>query len=115
MHVICKDGTTIQCQDFEAIDSGVLFYQETTRRRSSEDEEDEEEDEESASGFVPITEVQIVLPDEMVQGAGAQPAGPVQGTPAGAPPGARQSGMAQQQQQRFQGPPGGRPPESGGR
>lgn len=107
MHIFCKDGTTIQCSDFEAIDSGVLFYQETQQAEaeSEEDEDETEPAERSASGFVPVTELHLVLPDEMVQqqAAGQRTRPPTQ-PPGGAP----------QQQQQFQGmPPQG--PNTGGR
>ncbi|MFC6758198.1 hypothetical protein ACFQER_18120 [Halomicroarcula sp. GCM10025894] len=90
MQIICKDGTTIQCADFEAIDSGVLFFQEEMEQAAEGGEEDEEEEEEErkADGFVPITELHFVLPDEMVQQA-PQPAGaPEQGRAGGSPQGA---------------------------
>jgi len=115
VHIICNDGTTIQCQDFEAIDSGVLFFQEMRGRRTTDEEDDEEDEEESASGFVPITELRFVLPDEMVQGQAAQPAGTPQAAPGGTPTGARQAQMSQHQAQGLQGPPAGRPPETGNR
>lgn len=119
VQIICKDGTTIQCQDFEAVDSGVLFYQQTPgRREGTEEEEGEEEERGRASGFVPVTELRFVLPDEMVQGVGAQRAAAEQGMPGGMGPGAppqQGAGMAQQQQTQFPGSPSQRPPESGGR
>ena len=110
MQIICKDGTTIQCRDFEAIDSGVLFYQKSTVHGGETGEEDEEEEEEmetGADGFVPITELHFVLPDEMVQQVPGQRAGTAQqGRTAQQPPGTptQQGGMAQQQQ--MQQPPG---------
>ena len=75
-------------------------------RRPESSEEDEEEQEEyeaeRASGFVPMTEVQFVLPDEMVQQP-PQQAGTMEQQRGQAPP---QSGMAQQQQmQQFPGGP----------
>lgn len=85
MQIICKDGTSIKCRDFEATDSGVLFYQETPGRDEDDEEEDDEEAERRASGFVPVTELQFVLPDEMVQRARGQRAGGPEGTPAPAP------------------------------
>jgi len=106
VHIICKDGTTIQCRDFRATDSGVLFFQSTPGRRE-EEEEDEEEEAESASGFVPITELKFVLPDEMVGPGTAGRAG-VPERRQEMPPGAqRQTGMAQQQQ--MGGQPGTQP------
>ncbi|MDS0284606.1 hypothetical protein [Haloarcula onubensis] len=111
MQIICKDGTTIQCADFEAIDSGVLFFQEMERAtEGGEEEEEEEEEERKADGFVPITELHFVLPDEMVQQA-PQPTGvPEQGRPGGMAQGAptqQGGGLAQQQQmQQFPRGPG---------
>lgn len=106
MQIICKDGTTIQCHDFEAIDSGVLFYREAPGTQAEGEDEEDEEDL-KADGFVPITEVHFVLPDEMVQQAPAQRgAAPEQGRTGQAPPGAptQQGGLAQQQQmQQFPG------------
>ena len=111
MQIICKDGTTIQCADFEAIDSGVLFFQEASSVTSEaeEEEEGEEEEERKADGFVPITELHFVLPDEMVQQA-PQPTGvpeqPRGGMTQGAPS-QQGGGLAQQQQmQQFPGGPG---------
>ena len=112
MQIICKDGTTIQCQDFEAIDSGVLFFQEPPGAQA-ESEEEEDEDELKADGFVPITEVHFVLPDEMVQQA-PQPTGvPEQGRAGGMSQGAptQQGGGLAQQQQMQQMPRG--PGQSG--
>ncbi|WP_276252271.1 hypothetical protein [Haloarcula rara] len=110
MQIICKDGTTIQCADFEAIDSGVLFFQEEMEQAAEGGEEDEEEEEEErkADGFVPITELHFVLPDEMVQQA-PQPAGaPEQGRAGGSPQGAPpQQGGGLAQQQQMQQPPRG--------
>jgi len=111
VQIICKDGTTIQCRDFEAIDSGVLFFQSSPSPHGETDSEEEEEDDEEpkADGFVPITELHFVLPDEMVQQPPAQPAGvPEQGTTQTAPGRATQQGnLAQQQQmQQFPGGPG---------
>lgn len=109
MQIICKSGTTIQCEDFEAIDSGVLFYQQTPgRQRASEASEEEEEEEEEyeaerASGFVPLAEVQFVLPDAMVQ---QPPQGGMEQQRGQVPPQSQQGGMAQQQQmQQFPGGP----------
>jgi hypothetical protein len=122
VQVICKDGTTIQCQDFEAIDSGVLFYQDRPGRReatTAEDEEAEEEMHERASGFVPITELRFVLSDEMVQQQAAQrSAVPEQGPASQVPPSApqqRSGRMAQQQQmQQFPDSSSGRTQDFGG-
>jgi len=108
VQIICKDGTTIQCADFEAIDSGVLFFQEPPERPTEGDEHEEEKlEERKADGFVPITELHFVLPDEMVQQA-PQPTGvPEQGRGSmsqGAP--TQQSGGLAQQQQMQQFPRG---------
>ena len=70
VQIICKDGTTIQCRDFEATDSGVLFFLERPGREETEEENEDEEAERRASGFVPVTELQFVLPDEMTQQGG---------------------------------------------
>jgi len=108
VQIICKDGTTIQCADFEAIDSGVLFFQEAMERATEEGEEEAEETERKADGFVPITELHFVLPDEMVQQApqptGAPEQGRTGGQPQGAPP--QQGGAFAQQQQMQQTPRG---------
>lgn len=107
MQVICKDGTTIQCSDFEAVDSGVLLYRERSRRetRSEEDEEDEDE-ERRATGFVPITELKFVLPDELASAGGQQTGTAERGR--GAPPGAPMGAGGQiAQQQQMQQQPGG--------
>jgi len=103
VQIICKDGTSIECTEFEAIDSGVLFFQEPVS--SVEDSEEDDEEAESASradGFVPVTELHLVLPDEMVQQPPPGRVGTAQ-QPPGAPTG--QGSMAQQQQlQQFPGP-----------
>ncbi|WP_324664649.1 hypothetical protein [Haloarcula sediminis] len=111
MQIICKDGTTIQCTDFEAIDSGVLFFQaEMGNPDEAEAEPAEDEGERKADGFVPITELHFVLPDEMVQQA-PQPTGvPEQGRAGGTGQGVptqQGGGHAQQQQmQQFSRGPG---------
>ena len=100
MQVVCTDGTTIQCNDFEAIDSGVLLYQESGRRETRDDEADEES-ERRAAGFVPITELRFVVPDELLGTTGqAQRAPAPEAAPSGAPPvpGTPAGGMAQRQQ-----------------
>lgn len=110
MQVICKDGTTFQCENFQATDSGVLLFQETPGRQEESEESEDEEEELSAAGFVPITELRFVLSDELAQRQmSAQRAGqPQRAQTGGAPPGARgpQSGQMMQQQQAQQ-PPGG--------
>jgi hypothetical protein len=107
VQIICKDGTTIQCADFEAIDSGVLFFQDTPSRRAEagEEEEEEEEEERKADGFVPVTELHFVLPDEMVQQT-PQRGGAQQQARGQVPPGATQQGGMSQQQQMQQHPGG---------
>ncbi|WP_436928019.1 hypothetical protein [Halosimplex amylolyticum] len=109
MQVICKDGTAIQCSDFEAVDSGVLLYQEQGRRETrGEEEEEESEEERRATGFVPITELKFVLPDELAGAGGRQTGATERGraTPPGAPTGA--GGQVAQQQQMQQQPGGPR-------
>ena len=77
MQILCQDGTTIQCRDFEVTGSGVLFFRETPGREETEEENGDEKAERRASGFVPITELQFVLPDEMTgQGGHSAPALP---------------------------------------
>jgi len=109
MQIICKDGTTIPCDDFEAIDSGVLFYQEIpshqqTREEGDEGEEEEQEEEaeyeDRASGFVPSAELHFVLPDQMVQQPPQQAAQQHQQRSQLQQPGQSQQvgGMGQQQQ-----------------
>jgi len=120
MQVVCKDGTAIQCTDFEAIDSGVLLYQESGRRDTrGEDEEEAEEEERRASGFVPITELRFVVPDEMLQTAGRSQRAPAPesgrgGAPPGAPTGPAGQMAQQQQAQQFPGGPSGAPYDTGG-
>ncbi|WP_436930878.1 hypothetical protein [Halosimplex halobium] len=109
MQVVCKDGTAIQCTDFEAIDSGVLLYQDSPGRETRGEGEEEAEEERRAAGFVPITELRFVVPDEMLQASGRGQRAPAPeprrgGAPPGAPTG-QGGGMAQQQQ--VQGFPGG--------
>lgn len=109
MQIICKDGTTIQCTDFQAIDSGVLFFQEAMGRTTEEEEEEEaeEEEERKADGFVPITELHFVLPDEMVQQTPQPTRVPEQGRAGGMSQGTpTQQGMQQQQMQQFPRGPG---------
>lgn len=113
VQIICKDGTTIQCRDFEATDSGVLFFLERPGREETEEENEDEKAERRASGFVPVTELQFVLPDEMTQQGGPQRVGAPEERPAPTP--RRGAGMAQQQQ--LQGFPGSstpsQPPQPG--
>lgn len=97
VHVICKDGTMIRCRDFRATDSGVLFFQET----SGENPDDDEEEDRAADGFIPVTELRFVLPDEMVQQntmdqrTGHPQQGQGEQVPAG---GQQQGGLTRQQQ-----------------
>ncbi|WP_459190721.1 hypothetical protein [Halosimplex sp. J119] len=115
MQVVCKDGTTIQCSDFEAVDSGVLLYQDQRREMRSEEDEDEEAEERRATGFVPVTELKFVLPDEMV-GTGGQQMGATErgrGAPPGAPMGTGGQIAQQQQMQQQPGDPRQGPPGSG--
>lgn len=67
MQVICTDGTVLQCGRFEAIDSGVLLFDEGQGRQEADEDEAEDEEEEEATAFVPLHQLRIVLPD------GAQP------------------------------------------
>jgi len=109
MQIICKDGTTIPCDDFEATESGIQFTQKIPSQRQSagegEEEKSEEQESEEARGFVPLAELHFVLPDQMVQpqqprtatgqqrtGQMAQRGQPQQGGMT------QQTGMAQQQQ-----------------
>ena len=55
MQIICVDGTTIQCAAFRPIDSGVLLF---------EDESDEDLEDREADGFVPLSQLQYVLPED---------------------------------------------------
>lgn len=113
VQVVCKDGTTIQCQNFQAVDSGVLLYQ-STPEREEEDEEMDIEDRD-ATGFVPITELKFVLPDDVLQRQRAQQErGRAPQVPPGAPP--QQTGQVAQQQQLHQspGPQGHQSPGPGG-
>jgi len=100
MQVVCTDGTAIQCSDFEAIDSGVLLYQESGRE-TRDDEEVGEESERRAAGFVPITELRFVVPDELLGTTGRGQRAPTPETaPSGAPPtvpGTPRGQMPQQQ------------------
>lgn len=127
MQVICTDGTVLQCQRFEAIDSGVLLYGESPPAEAGEEEEEPEEDEE-AMAFIPLHQLRFVLPEGVQPGAPGeqvpqptpQPA-PTQAPPAGGTPQQGQippqqlrgqSSPQQQQQQRGKQPtqtgPGGR-------
>lgn len=115
MQIICTDGTTIQCDEFEAIDSGVLFFQETAPRQEAAEEDDDEDAEpddiqQRASGFIPLTQLQFVLPDEMVQQP-RQRAGAPQPQSGHRQAGGQAGGMAQQQQ--MQQPPSQMGPQGG--
>jgi hypothetical protein len=121
MQVVCTDGTAIQCSDFEAIDSGVLLYQDSDRRETrAEDDDETEAEERRATGFVPITELRFVVPDEMLgtasRGQRAPAPEPARGGAPSGTPTAPGGGMAQQQQaQGFPGGPSGAPYDTGGR
>lgn len=69
MQVICTDGTVLQCQRFEAIDSGVLLFEDQQRgEASNEEDEDETERDEEATAFVPLHQLRFVLPDGVQPG-----------------------------------------------
>lgn len=89
MQVLCTDGTTLQCERFEAIDSGVLLFGGSGQRGSSEEDAEEEESEE-AMAFVPIHQLRFVLPDDTQIGPGTQPTS--QRTQAGGQPAPGQPG-----------------------
>lgn len=104
MQIICADGTRFQCTDFETTDSGVLVFDETMA------EAEEKADPDSPIGFIPITELQYVLPDQIQPQAqprgGMQPGQvggvtgqPQQTQPGQQPPGRGQQRMGQQQPQ----------------
>lgn len=107
MQVICTDGTVLQCDRFEAIDSGVLLFDQPRQREAGEEESeaDEESDEsEEAMAFVPLHQLRFVLPEGYQPGgtSGQQAARqtPPQGapTPPQASPGAAPPGQMQSQQ-----------------
>ncbi len=80
MRVYLKDGTTIECEEFRAIDAGVLLF----GPDESEDEsaEDEDDDQLLANGFIPLSELTAVLSEEYIQQVeGAQQAPPQQQPP----------------------------------
>lgn len=106
MKVVCKDGTTIQCQQFRAIDSGVLLFEESP----GDDSDDEEEEGVEATGFVPIGELKYVLPDRVTPGPQGQQAGRAESAPGQRPAqGGQLPGPAGAQgAPRQQGPPQGR-------
>jgi len=101
MNVICADGTRLQCVAFEAIDSGVLLFDE-------EQAHDEADSGQRATGLVPMTELRYVLPDGVTPGPqpGRQAARPERGSQPVGP-----AGDAGSRQPRSQSPsgPGGRP------
>ena len=88
MQVICTDGTVLQCQRFEAIDSGVLLFDEQQRVEASEEDDEDETERDEASAFVPIHQLRFVLPDGVQPGrSGAQSMGQPTPQPASqAPP-----------------------------
>ena len=51
--VVCKDGATVGCANFEAIESGILLTEDLKRKR--------------VFGFVPSDEMRYVLPTEMAE------------------------------------------------
>lgn len=51
--VVCKDGTTVACENFTAIDSGVLLTEDLERER--------------VVGFVPHGQLRYVLPTEVAR------------------------------------------------
>lgn len=117
MQVICTDGTILQCDRFEAIDSGVLLFNEEQGRQGTEAEESEEAgeemDEEEASAFVPLHQLRIVLPDSAQQGRSAvQSMGQTTSQPTQAPP--TGAGIPPQGQAPTQPSPRGQPPQQGG-
>ena len=56
MKVICVDGSMIECEQFRALDEGVLLF-------DNPPEEDEEEGRLDAAGFIPHSSLRYVLPD----------------------------------------------------
>lgn len=110
MQVICIDGTVLQCERFEAIDSGVLLFGESRRSEAGETEDEEEtEPNEEANAFVPLHQLRFVLPEGIQPGAPASQAlarQPAQRGPARAPPSAPQQGQVTHQQ------PGGQPSQT---
>lgn len=56
---VCTDGTTIECANFTAIESGVLLTQDVKRKQ--------------VVGFVPHGELRYVLPTEVVRAAAEEP------------------------------------------
>lgn len=109
MQVICTDGTVLECQRFEAIDSGVLLFGEGRTASTGEEDEEEEAEYEEAFGFVPLHSVRYVLPEGAMGGrATGQPA--PQQTPGGAgqaPPPSGQPGAMPPSQQPTGGPQSG--------
>lgn len=102
----------------------MLFFQEAHDQGEESDEEGDgngDEDElGSADGFVPVTELQFVLPDEMVQqqSVAQQPGYRSQDRSHQAPTGQQQHGGPAAQHQgthQTSGTRSPRPPESGGR
>lgn len=108
MKLFCTDGTTVECTTFRALDSGVLIFQ--------DEEPDDDPGHEEADGFVPITQLQYVLPDEALPG---QATGGRQQTPTGPGTGGQrgqeQLGGPQHGQGSLRtGPGGGSGAQSGG-
>lgn len=116
MQVICTDGTVLQCERFEAIDSGVLLFGEQPDTPTDEGDETEEgEADEEANAFVPIHQLRFVLPEGVQPGrAGSQSLGqsmPAQSTGGAPPPGPTAPPQGQTPTQQ---PMGGQPPTRGG-
>ena len=119
MQVICTDGTVLQCDRFEAIDSGVLLFDQERGRQESMEAEEEEADEEEAeadeeaSAFVPLHQLRFVLPDDVRpdRATGQQTSQPTPQPPTQTPP---MGGAPQQGQMPPQQPPSGQPPQQGG-
>lgn len=120
MKIFCTDGTTVECSSFRAVDAGILLFDE---------EPDDEEGHGEATGFVPITQLRYVLPDDAqpapqiaqrapqtspgVQRGGQQPVGSAGGGQRQSPGGMGQGPSGPQSPQRGQqgspqGPPGPR-------
>lgn len=122
MKVICTDGTSIQCDRFRAIDSGILLFEdpqpdEASPEGASADEDaasageemeetDEDAEEQEAIGFVPSAELRYVLPDE-AQPASQRPQSAIQQGPSSTGPGSGQRPPGQAGRGGPRGPPRG--------
>jgi hypothetical protein len=76
MKAICTDGTTVDCQSYKPLDTGVVLF--------------EDENQERQRAFVPINALQYIIPDDVQPGGvpgqvrSAQPAmGTATGTATG--------------------------------